>query len=591
MNTILAGRYQVVKHLGGGGFGQTFLAKDTHLPGHPHCVVKQLKPKIEDAATLEVAKRLFDREAETLYKLGDRDRIPRLLAHFEQNQEFYLVQEYIPGISLDEEITPSKQLSEAHVRTLLTDILEVLAFVHQENVIHRDLKPANLIRREKDGKIVLIDFGAVKYSTQASSLQGETSLTIAVGSPGYMPSEQQAFKPRFSSDVYAVGILALQALSGLSARDLPQDDNGEFVCHLLPNRTPIDPNFAAVIEKMVRYDYRQRYQNAGEALAALKQLPPLEQQVGYNTPTICTPAAPKSPTTPQNSDLPTQPLVPAKAVVNSDLPTQKLAQPESNPEVNSYTPTEVISQPKTAPQTEKTPSKNCPKSFPKPLAIAGMVVAVGLSLFLGTTYLFSEDPEASVEIARETNLSADELLLKADELRKAEKYLKAIATYQQAIALDSQIPEAYWGLCYSLNQTLASRRALEACNRALELNPNYPEAFWSKGTALADLQKPAEAIDAYDRAIALDPNFAQVWNNRGTALMELKLYQEALTAFEKAAEIDPNFVDAWANRGGALWALQRYDDAIASMDKALEINPNHPNANDLRQQAKRELGR
>ncbi|MEC4987621.1 MAG: serine/threonine-protein kinase, partial [Oscillatoria sp. PMC 1068.18] len=294
MDTILAGRYQVVKHLGRGGFGQTFLAKDTHLPGHPLCVVKQLKPKIDDAATLEVAKRLFDREAETLYKLGNHDRIPRLLAHFEQNQEFYLVQEYILGTGIDEEILPSKQLSETHVRTLLEDILEVLRFVHQENVIHRDLKPANLIRREADGKIVLIDFGAVKYSTQGSSPQGETSLTIAVGSPGYMPSEQQAFKPRFSSDVYAVGILALQALSGLSARELPQDNNGEFVCNLLPNRTAIDANFAAVIEKMVRYDYRQRYENAEKALAALKQLPPLQQAVGYDTPTICNSSTPSA---------------------------------------------------------------------------------------------------------------------------------------------------------------------------------------------------------------------------------------------------------------------------------------------------------
>jgi serine/threonine-protein kinase len=162
METTLAGHYQIVRHLGGGGFGQTFLAKDSHLPGEPLCVVKQLKPKAADNATLEMAKRLFNREAQTLYRLGDHDQLPRLLAHFEQDDEFYLVQEYIEGQPLDRELAERTQLSEASVIPLLQDILEVLVFVHQQNVIHRDIKPANLIRRSKDGKIVLIDFGAVK---------------------------------------------------------------------------------------------------------------------------------------------------------------------------------------------------------------------------------------------------------------------------------------------------------------------------------------------------------------------------------------------------------------------------------------------
>ena len=94
MDTILAGHYHVVKSLGGGGFGQTFLAKDTHLPGSPLCIVKKLQPRIRDSATLEIAKRLFDREAQTLYRLGHHDQIPRLMANFEQDSEFYLVQEY-----------------------------------------------------------------------------------------------------------------------------------------------------------------------------------------------------------------------------------------------------------------------------------------------------------------------------------------------------------------------------------------------------------------------------------------------------------------------------------------------------------------
>lgn len=119
METILAGHYQIDRPLGSGGFGQTFLAKDSHLPGNPLCVVKQLKPIVTDPATLQTAKRLFDREAETLYKLGDHDQIPRLLAHFEQDGEFYLVQEFISGQPLDRELTPGKQFTEAYAIALI----------------------------------------------------------------------------------------------------------------------------------------------------------------------------------------------------------------------------------------------------------------------------------------------------------------------------------------------------------------------------------------------------------------------------------------------------------------------------------------
>jgi serine/threonine protein kinase len=209
------------------------------------------------------------------------DQIPRLFAHFEQDEEFYLVQEFIEGHSLDQELIPGKQLSEVSVTALLQDILQVLAFVHQHNVIHRDIKPANLMRHSRDSKIVLIDFGAVKeVSNQVANTYGQTSLTVAVGSPGYMPSEQQSFKPHFSSDIYAVGMVCMQALTGLNPRELPQDSHtGEFCCALFRERAPVSPGLAAILDKMVRYDYRQRYETATEALQAVEQLLNQDQAV------------------------------------------------------------------------------------------------------------------------------------------------------------------------------------------------------------------------------------------------------------------------------------------------------------------------
>jgi serine/threonine protein kinase len=162
LNTILRGHYKIISHLGGGGFGQTYLAEDIDLPTHPTCVVKQLKPLSNEPFVLETAKRLFDKEAEILYSLGSHDRIPRLLAHFQEGEEFYLVQEFADGLDLTQEIGKGKSLPQTAVIALLKEILEILVFVHGRGVVHRDIKPANLIRRSGDRKIVLIDFGAVK---------------------------------------------------------------------------------------------------------------------------------------------------------------------------------------------------------------------------------------------------------------------------------------------------------------------------------------------------------------------------------------------------------------------------------------------
>ncbi|MBD1831637.1 serine/threonine protein kinase [Cyanobacteria bacterium FACHB-472] len=265
----LSGRYQIVKHLGGGGFGQTYLAEDKQLPGNPLCVVKQLQPKATDSFTLEVARRLFDREAQVLYNLGNHDQIPRLLAHFEEDKEFYLIQEFIEGHEIKQELPSDKKFSETQVIALCSEILKILEFVHQQDVIHRDIKPSNLIRRKQDGKIVLIDFGAVKQvSTHKGNTDGNTTLTVSIGSPGYMPNEQLGGKPRFCSDIYAVGMLGIQALTGIAPSQLQEDPaTGETIWR---DKVQVSQQFANVLDKMIRYDYRQRYQRATEALQALE---------------------------------------------------------------------------------------------------------------------------------------------------------------------------------------------------------------------------------------------------------------------------------------------------------------------------------
>ncbi|XHX77253.1 MAG: CHASE2 domain-containing protein [Stenomitos frigidus ULC029] len=265
----LSGRYTIRKVLGSGGFGETYIADDIQRPGNPTCVVKQLRPNSNNPKLFQLAQRLFQKEAETLEKLGRHEQIPQLLAYFEEDQEFYLVQEFIPGQPLSSELSLGRQVPEFRVVAIVQELLTILEFVHGHHVIHRDIKPNNIIRRNSDNRLVLIDFGAVKDVSQLTD-EGHTGMTVGIGTQGYMPNEQCAGNPRFNSDLYAVGMIGIQALTGLLPSQLTQDKNtGEIPWK---HRAQVSYTFAEILNKMVRYDFRDRYQSATEALEALQNL-------------------------------------------------------------------------------------------------------------------------------------------------------------------------------------------------------------------------------------------------------------------------------------------------------------------------------
>ncbi|OUL35082.1 hypothetical protein BV372_12040 [Nostoc sp. T09] len=270
--TIIGERYRIEKRLKQGGYGITYLAVDMHLPSSPKCVVKQLSLQSNNPIILLKARKMFANEAKVLERLGEKhDQIPKLLGYFEEeNEEFYLVQELIDGYDLSHEITPGNHLSENKVITLLEDILKILEFVHQQSVIHRDIKPSNLIRRSSDGKIVMIDFGAVKeISTLEVDLNGQPSITYKVGTFGYMPTEQENGNPQPSSDIYAVGMIAIQALTSLHPCNLKKANSGDFVWH--KHAPKVSKALAHVLDRMVCQNFELRYQSATEALNALRE--------------------------------------------------------------------------------------------------------------------------------------------------------------------------------------------------------------------------------------------------------------------------------------------------------------------------------
>ncbi len=522
LGQTIGGRYTIISQLGQGGFGKTFVAQDKHLPDHQQCVVKQLKPQATDPFTLQTARRLFDTEAKVLHRLGSHDQIPQLFAYFEENQEFYLVQEFIEGDDLSKELTPPTPpyqggattgnassyqgggrgglWSEDEVISLLKEILEILDFVHQQNVIHRDINPRNIIRRKQDGKLVLIDFGAVKQVSTQVVQGGRTNVTVAIGTPGYLPSEQANSNPKLSSDIYAVGMVGIQALTGISPEQLPiNPDTGELSWN---EKASASSEFAEVLDKMVRYDFRQRYQSAALVLQALNELKTVSKS------TVSFPAA---------------------------------------------SPKPISAKPKLS------------KSLLYKVLISMGVLSLGLA--------------ATVLIVNFVNSSnATELYKRGDTLLELKRYDDALASYNRAVELKPEYAEAWKGKGSTLLALKRYEEARNAYDKAIQIQPDYSEAWIGRGNALDSLQQYKEAINSFDRAIEFKSDSLEAWNSKGNVQIKLQQYSDAIASFDKAIQLQPKYAPTWNNRGWALHNLRQYEEAVKSYDKAVEYQPDFPHA-------------
>jgi serine/threonine protein kinase, bacterial len=268
---LLNNRYRIIKALGAGGFGDTYLAEDTQMPSARKCVIKQLKPITTNPQIYELVQQRFQREAAILEQLGEGcDRIPRLYAYFASTEQFYLVQQWIEGETLTQRVQPSGVMSAVAVRDLLVHLLPILDYVHSHRIVHRDIKPDNIILRASDGKPVLIDFGAVKEAmgTVVTS-GGDARSSIVIGTPGFMPSEQAAGRPLYSSDLYSLGLTAIYALTGKRPQELEMNPTtGEIIWQQYA--PGVDPQLVAVLNRAVQPYPRDRFPTAAAMLEVLQ---------------------------------------------------------------------------------------------------------------------------------------------------------------------------------------------------------------------------------------------------------------------------------------------------------------------------------
>lgn len=314
MPLLLDGRYVPMKLLGRGGFGAAFLARDRRIPGMRQCVVKQFQPAGNLTLNqLQQAQLMFEREAEVLAQLGnDHEQIPDLFAFFpviinglqpgQQDQFFYLVQEYINGENLEEELVQHGRFSEQQILEVLQEILKVLKFVHDRGIIHRDIKPSNIMRR-RDGRLFLLDFGAVKQVTNAAL--GAASST-GIYSMGFAPPEQMAGGQVFpSTDLYALAVTLITLLTNQEAVKLFDAYTNQWKWRI---QVTVSPHLADILDKMLLPAANQRFQSAQEVLDALN-LQAAQASTQFNSPSVTLPPQPSrggsNPVVPRR--LPTQP--------------------------------------------------------------------------------------------------------------------------------------------------------------------------------------------------------------------------------------------------------------------------------------------
>ncbi|PSB18126.1 DUF4115 domain-containing protein [Phormidesmis priestleyi ULC007] len=266
----LQNRYRAINPIGQGGFGRTFLAVNEAELLKPRCVIKQFFPQQQDANLLKTASQLFQREAQRLEQLGHHPQIPTLLAYLEQDHHQYLVQEWIDGQTLEQELKMGA-FTENQIRQLLQDLLPVLQFIHHHHVIHRDIKPANIIRRRVDRTLVLVDLGAAKFATGTALLKTGTM----IGSAEYTAPEQIRGKAVFSSDLYSLGVTCIHLLTQMSPFDLFDGTEGQWIWRDYLTHSVSD-RLGKVLDKLLESATNRRYRSAESAIADLSSAPQLE---------------------------------------------------------------------------------------------------------------------------------------------------------------------------------------------------------------------------------------------------------------------------------------------------------------------------
>ncbi|MBE9125641.1 tetratricopeptide repeat protein [Coleofasciculus sp. LEGE 07092] len=568
---ILNNRYQVVRVLGSGGFGQTFLVEDTYMPSKRLCVLKLLKPIADDIEYYRSVQERFQREAAVLEALGEsNDQIPSLYAYFEENGLFYLVQEWIEGQTLADKLQVEGRLSEGAVRKILIDILPILDYVHTQKIIHRDIKPDNVILRQKDGKPILIDFGAVKEAMGTlENSQGEITRSIVAGTLGYMSSEQATGRPVYASDLYSLGMTAIRLLTGKSFQDIETDSRtGEMFWRSHASR--VSDEFAAVIDKATQGHHRDRYTTAREMLDALDATP-------FSLSSFAPPPTAISPSSPTQFHASLAERSPDLDIGLKDLIV--------------LTCRSVVSRiPAFMTRFSHTPIKPGLSNTDKTLLIGGAIIFLGL---VGSVEIkgFGKSPEKLISLTIQSRILeiSSQLVSSLDENKLLEENSDPLLIPSETI-FSKNAALKFFQPGKDKYQKGDYAGAIEEFNQGLEIDPDHAEAYNLRGQARQYLNDTPAAIEDFKQAAWLEPQNPAPYNNLGKAHAQVGDLYAAIEDFNEAIRIDPKNVEAYKNRGDVRLKAGDKEGAIKDYDQALQLDPNYAGAYNNRGDVRSKLG-
>lgn len=577
-NQLLAARYQFLQVLGSGDFGKTLLMADVHSPGHPQCVVKQLNLPTRNPTTLKFILGLLKKKVEVLEAIGRHAQIPSTMAAFEANHSFYIVQEFVAGRSLEAEILPGNPWPEGAVLALMREVLTVLAFVQEHGVIHGELKPSNLMRRKRDRSLVLLDFGLVKdVSRQVISRDVPVAKPPKRVSRVYVPREQREGNARFCSDHYALGMIAIQALTGLPAEELPDAEHPDIyheIVATLQGTANLSVPTASLLARMVHPNADRRYQRAIDILNDLSLM---------TTPS----AALKMPS--EESVLTEEPL-PSPDPEPLHKPVGLIAGLAGLAALALLTAVWSLRLPQRLMATQQiAAAQTAQQAGDVQGAIARYTNALqwddrNLTALRQRSQLHFQNNQVNAAIADltaalEINVAAPGVYYDRANLRFAIGDIQgAIDDYTQALDQDPNFIKAYINRGSARADWGDDRGAVDDYTQALDRNPPTEEqaaAYLNRCLSHSNLGEQVRALEDCSAAISLRPSHSLAYQNRGLVRRRLGDLQGALQDYQIAIQIEPNSPEPYYNRGLTRQSLDDFPGALADFSKAIALFPDH----------------
>jgi len=554
MSNIMLESYRIIELINGNLGGRSYLGENTCESNNERYVIKQFMPPSKDPKLLKISHNVLETEAKPLDNLSEQDdRIYNLINFFEENQNFYLVRKYITGNPLDKEILPGQILKSEKVINLLLEILEILVLLHSRGIIHRNLKPANIIRRESDNKLVLTDFGAP-----------QEAVSNIVGCSEYMPIEQVHGNPQFNSDIYTLGIIAIEALTGLTASQITAQKNHKntsaekIIWH--PRRYRVNPKLANLINKMVDLNYHNRYQSAKDVLNDLKAIN--QQQSSFVYQKIKHKISKNSKLTVGICSL----------ILLSGIGWYFFAPRNLNYAKELYK--------QGIKYYEKTEYEQAIKLFSQAINInpeyANAYNSRGDAYYrLGKYEKSQQDSSAAI---RHNPNDANAYYDRGFSLYSIGEYNGAIIDYNQAIKINPEYANAYYGRGLARFQIKENRKAIADLNQAIAINSKFAPAYLHRGIIRRKIGEKLEAIKDFDQAITINSKYTEAYYERGKTQYALNDKTAAQKDFTKVIELDSKYIEAYIARADVYNDLGYPKQAYEDYEKAIEMNPENPTA-------------